>query len=71
MAWLGQVMLDPICLADHVEAHLPRICCVSVARLLGEMDVVVRQDRMGAISFAVAPAPAGFPGKFGSSRCHT
>ena len=23
MVWLGQSVLDAICLADHVEAHLP------------------------------------------------
>jgi hypothetical protein len=48
MVWLGQPMLDAICLTDHVEAHLPRICCVSVARLLGELDAVISQDRVNA-----------------------
>jgi hypothetical protein len=23
MVWLGQAMLDPICLKDHVEPHMP------------------------------------------------
>lgn len=46
---LGQSVLDPICLADHVEAHLARICCVPVPGLLGELDAVVGQNRVDAI----------------------
>ena len=49
VVWLGQSMLDPIGVADHVEAHLPRVCCVPVAGLLGELDAIVGQDRMNAI----------------------
>lgn len=49
MVWLGQAVLDPVGLADHVEAHLPRLCCVPVAGLLGELDAVVSKDRVDAI----------------------
>ena len=35
MVWLGQSMLDRVGLADYVEAHLPRVCCVPVAGLFG------------------------------------
>ena len=49
MVWLGPAVLDPTCLADHVQAHLPRICSVPGAGLLGDLDAVVSQDRMGAI----------------------
>ena len=48
MVWLGQAVFDPICFADHVEAHLPRVCCVPVSGLLGELDDVVSQDRVDA-----------------------
>ena len=49
VVWPGQSMLDPNCLADHVEAHLARICFVPVPGLLGELDAIVGQDRMNAI----------------------
>ena len=35
---LGQPVLDPVCLADHVEAHRPGVDGVPVAGLLGELD---------------------------------
>ena len=49
MIWLGQAVLNFICLADHVEPHLPRICSVPVAGLFGELDTIVSEDRMDAI----------------------
>jgi len=49
MIWLGQAVLNSICLADHVEPHLPRICSVPVAGLFGELDTIVSEDRMDAI----------------------
>jgi hypothetical protein len=33
VVWLDQPVPDLIGLADHVQAHLPRIRCVSIARL--------------------------------------
>ena len=36
-------MLDVVCLADHVEAHLARPGGVPVAGLLGELDAIVGQ----------------------------
>ena len=38
---LGKSVLDPVGLADHVEAHGSGIDRVSVSRLLGELDTVV------------------------------
>ena len=49
MVWLGQAVLDPICLVGHIEAHFPRICCVPVGGLLGERDVVIGEDRVDSI----------------------
>ena len=46
---LGEPVLDIVGLADHVEAHLARPSGVSVARLLGELDAVVGEDRVDAI----------------------
>jgi hypothetical protein len=36
-------------LADHVEAHRTRSGRVAVARLLGELNAIVRQDRVDAV----------------------
>ena len=41
VVWLGQAVLDPVGLADHVEAHLPRIGGVAVPGLIGELDAVI------------------------------
>ena len=46
---LGQSVLDLVCLADHVEAHLPGICGIPVPGLVGELDSVVGQDRVEAV----------------------
>lgn len=47
--WLGEVVLNSICFADHVEPHLPRICSVPVAGLFGELDTIVSEDPMNEI----------------------
>ena len=49
VVWLCQAVFDPICLACHVEAHLPRIFCVPVAGLLGELDAAISEDSVDAI----------------------
>lgn len=46
---LGQPVLDAVCFADHVEAHLTRPGGVTVARLLGKLDAVVGPDRMDPV----------------------
>ena len=38
MIWLGQPMLDPIRLTDHVKAHPSSRGCVSVPGLICELD---------------------------------
>ena len=55
LVWLCQAVLDSIYLADHIEAHLPRVCCVPVAGLLGEVDAVVSQDRVDAMLRSPTP----------------
>ncbi len=44
---LGEAMLEVVCLAAHVEAHLPRPGGVAVARLLGELDAPFDRLRTG------------------------
>ncbi len=62
MVWLGQAVLDPICLADHIEAHLARIRCVPVPGLLGELDAIVGQDRVDAVGNLLEQVLKKFPG---------
>ena len=51
MVRLGQPVLDVVRLADHIEAHLTRPCGVAVARLPGELDVIVGQNRVDAVRY--------------------
>ncbi len=44
MVRFGQSVFDLICFADHVEAHGPRIDCVSVSGLICELDAIVREN---------------------------
>ncbi len=46
---LGRPVLDVVCFADHVEAHLTRPGGVTVARLLGKLDAIVGQDRVDPV----------------------
>ena len=46
---LRQPVLDPVCFAYHIEAHLPGRSSVSVAGLICELNTVVSQDRVDAI----------------------
>jgi hypothetical protein len=45
----GKPVLDLVRLAEPVEAHLARPGGVSVARLLGELDAIVGQDRVDIV----------------------
>lgn len=49
MIRFGERVLDVVGLADHIEAHLARPGGVAVARLLGELDAIVREDGVDAI----------------------
>ena len=49
MIRLGEPVLDAVCVADHVEAHLARLGGVAVAGLLGELDAIVVQDGVDAV----------------------
>lgn len=46
---LGEAVFDVVCLADHVEAHLTRESGVTIARLIGELDAIVSQDRVDPV----------------------
>ena len=49
VVWFRQAVLNLVGLTDHVEPHLPRICCVPVSGLLCELDAVIGEDRVDAV----------------------
>ena len=49
MVGFGQAMLDPVGLADHVEAHWPRVDGVPVPGLLGELDAIIGKNRVDLV----------------------
>jgi hypothetical protein len=53
VVWLGQAVLDPVGLADHVEPHRSGTDGVSVPGLLDELDAVVGQDRVDAAGHSI------------------
>jgi hypothetical protein len=55
----GEPMLDVVGFTDHVEAHLARPCGVAVAGLIGELDAIIGQDRIG---YGMARLSVGIPG---------
>lgn len=46
MIGFRQTMFDPVGFADHFEAHGTRPRCISITRLLSELDPIVGQDGM-------------------------
>lgn len=49
MVRLCQPVLDPVGFTDHVEPHWSGIDWVPVPGLLGELDAVIREDRVNAV----------------------
>ena len=60
---LCKPVLDVVRLADHVEAHLPRPGGVAVARLLGELNAVVGQDRVDPVRHRFQQVFQKFPSR--------
>ena len=42
--WLGEVMIEPMRLADQIEAHFDDCDAVAVSGLFGERDPTLRKD---------------------------
>jgi len=70
MVGFGQAMLDPVRFADHVEAHWPGVDGVPVARLLGELDAVVGQDRVDLVGHGLEHVLEELLGRLPVSRCN-
>jgi len=66
---LGQSVLDPIRLADHVETHRPGVDGVPIAGLLGELDTVVSENRVDPIGHGLEHVLEELPGCLSVSFC--
>ena len=49
MVGFGQPMLNPVRVTDDVKTHRPRMCCISVSELLGELDAIAGEDGVDVI----------------------
>lgn len=70
MVGFGQPVLDPVRLADHVEAHRPRGDGVPVPGLFGELDAVVGQDCMDLVGHGFEHVLQELPGRLSVGRCN-
>ncbi len=59
----GEAVFDVVCLADPVVAHLARRCGVTIARLVGELDAIVGQDRVDAMGYGFQQVFEELPGR--------
>ena len=62
VVWFGQAVLDPVRLADHVEAHRPGIDGIPVPGLLGELDAIVGQYGMDLVGHGLKKMLQELPG---------
>jgi len=61
MIGLGEAVRNPVCLADHVEAHRPGVDGVPVPWLLCELDAIVGEDRMDLVGHDLEHMLKEFP----------
>ena len=66
----GQAMLDPVGLADHVDAHWPGVDGVPVAGLLCELNPVIRQNRVDLVGHSLEHVLQKLLGRLSVSRCN-
>ena len=62
MVGLGQPVLNPVCLTNHVEAHRPGIDGVPVPRLLCELNAVVGENGVNLVGHGFEHVLQEFPG---------
>lgn len=62
MVGLCQAVLNPVGLADHVEAHGPGVDGVPVPGLLGELDAVVSENGVDLIGYSFEHVLQDLPG---------
>jgi hypothetical protein len=56
-------MLDVVGFADHVEAHLAGESGIAIARLLGELNAIVGEDRVDPIGHGLEQVLQELPGR--------
>ena len=70
MVGLGQPVLNPVCLTNHVEAHRPGIDGVPVPWLLRELDAVVGENGMDLVGHGLEHVLEELLGRLPVSRCN-
>ncbi len=63
MVWFRQTVFDSVGFADHVEAHGTRPSCISIARLLSELDPIIGQDGIDPVRDDAQEIFEEFPGR--------
>ncbi len=63
-------MLDPVGLADHVEAHWPGTDSVPFPGLLGELDAIIGKDRVDLAGHGLEHVLQELPGSLSVSCCN-
>jgi hypothetical protein len=70
MVGFGQAMLDPVRLADHIEAHWPRVDGVPVPGLFGELDAIIGKNRVDLVGHGFEHVLQELPGRLPVSSCN-
>ena len=70
MIGLGQPVLDPVGLADHVESHRPGGDGIPVPGLLCELDATIGKNRVDLIGHGFEHVLQELPGGLSVSRCN-
>lgn len=70
MIGLGQPVLDPVRLTDHVEAHGPGVDGVAVPGLLCELYTVVGENCVDLVGHGFEHVLQELPGRLSISRCN-
>ena len=70
MVEFRQPVPDPVGLADHVEAHRPGIGCVTVPRLLCELNAIACKYGVDLVGDGIKPVLQELPGGLSVSRCN-
>lgn len=70
MVGLGQPVFDPVGFADHVATHLAECHAILISGPLGELDAIVRQDRMYFVRHSVEQMLKETPGCFSVGFIH-
>jgi hypothetical protein len=70
MVRFGQPEVDPIRLADHVEAHRPRVDGIPAPGLLCELNAAIREDGVDLVGYGFERVVPELPGRISVRLCN-